>query len=126
MLGEAAQMWILSTGDGAVSTGFGLAGDDPAFQLARQFLVTKHRVDGWKRHRFLAQCCEPDRSTAAGSRAPSELMAHVDAEVVHDHGHAGRAGAVRDEDGEEGNVRMVGVAGVIEEPRLIPFATADV
>lgn len=126
VFGKAAQMRVLGSGDRFVSVRFGFAGDDPGFEFLRQLIVGHDRIDCWETHRLFAKLSESDGLATAGGLVPRELVAHVDAEVVHDHRDARRAGSVRAEDREEGGVRMVGVSRVIEKAGLFPLAPADV
>ena len=52
--------------------------------------------------------------------------ATLDAKMMHDHRDARRTRAMWAEHCEEQCIAMVGVLGVVEEPRLLPLATANV
>ena len=91
MFREAAQVRVFGTGDRFVTVRFGFAGDDPGFQFLRELVVGHDRIDRWESHCFFAKLGQADRFAAAGGFVARELVAHVDAEVMHDHRDARRA-----------------------------------
>ena len=75
-----------------------------------QLLVADHRIGRRETHRFFAKLCESNCFAAAGRFVATELVAHVNAEMMHDHRNARGARAMRPEHGKE---RCVGVVGVL-------------
>ena len=126
MANEAAEVRVFAGGDGFVAVRFGFALDDPGLQLLNELVIGPDGIDRRESHCTLAKLGQADRFASAGCFVAGELIAQVDAEMMHDHRDAGGAGSVRAEDGEEGRVAVVGVLGVVEEAGLFPLAAADV
>ena len=123
---KAAEVRVLAGGDGFVAVRFGFALDDPRLQFLNELVIGPNGIDRRESHRAFAELGQADRLASAGCFVAGELIAQVDAEMMHDHRDARGSRSVRAEDGEEGRVAVVGVLGVVEESRLFPLASANV
>ena len=126
VLRESTQVWVLAARHRFVAVRFRFSRYDPGLQLLGKLCVAHRWIDSGELHRLFAQLRESNGFTATGRLIATELIAHVNTEVMHDHRDTRGAGPVRTENCEERRVGMVGVLGVVEESRLTPFASADV
>ncbi len=92
-----------------------------AIERPAKILLGSPRLSGHVLHAGQNNCL-----ATSGRFVASKLVTHVDAKMMHDHGHTRRTTAVRTKDGEEWRITMVSVTGVVEEACLFLFAYTDV
>ena len=101
---ESAKVRILGPCDRPVTMGFGLATNDPAFELFRKLPIADLGIDRWESHDTLTEFGEPDRFATSGRFIATEFVTHVNAKVMHDHRDAGCTGSVWTEYSEKWSV----------------------
>ena len=126
MIGESAKMRILAACHGLIANGFCFPRYDPGLELLAELTVGDLGVDRWESHRLFTKVRKPDCLASSGCFVATEFVAHVNAQMMHDHCDAAGATAMWPEDGKERSVAVVGILGIVKESRLRPFATADV
>jgi hypothetical protein len=119
-------MRILTASHGSITNGFCFASYDPSLELLGELTVRDPGIDRWESHRLFTEVRKPDCLASSGCFVATKFVAHMNAQMMHDHCDATCATAMGPEDCEERRVAVVGILGIVKKSRLRPFATADV